>query len=439
MALSDTTVRQARTTGKNYTLSDADGLLLRVTATGGKLWHFRFYWQGKQQRISFGTYPEVGLKAARRLREDARALIAQGIDPREQRREAQRIATPEAHTFHTVYHQWRDFRALSLKEGRQSTLSQIARIFKKDVLPHLGALPIHTIRRTDLLHVIQRIEQRKAHTTAEKVRTWFNQLFRYALVKHELDTNPAGDLDIVALPKPPVSHNPHLRMHELPAFLHTLRQYGNPFTRNGIRLLLLTGVRTGELRHATPDQFDLQRGLWTIPPENVKQLQLTLRKKNRQVTDIPPYIVPLSRQAIDILRHLLAHNPPSQRYLLAHRSDPRQTISENTLNAALKRMGYTDKLTGHGIRGTLSTALNELGYPKPWIEAQLSHSDKDKISAAYNHAQYIEQRRNMMQDWADRLDQWESGEGTPNVIPLHPGGLYTTHPEIDVPPIVRQA
>ncbi|AHG20712.1 hypothetical protein Z042_14660 [Chania multitudinisentens RB-25] len=419
MALTEITVRQARATGKDYTLYDSHGLSLSIRAQGGKAWLFRYHWHGQQKRLSLGTYPAIGLKAARQRRDEARTLVVQGIDPRTLR---QPKTSPSVLTFHTVYQHWYDFRALSLKTGRQSTLSQIERIFKKDVLPHLGERPIHDIKRTDLLNVLNRIEQRRAYTTAEKVRTWFKQLFRYALVKHNLDTHPATELNIVAHPKPPVAHNPYLHMHELPAFLHTLHQYPSLITQLGIRLLLLTGVRTGELRHATPEQFDLPNNLWLIPPENVKQLQ----RQTKEGKAVLPYIVPLTRQARLIIDYLFQQKTSAQHYLLPSRSDPKQPISENTLNGTLKRMGYTNRLTGHGIRATLSTALNELGYPGEWIEAQLSHADPNKIRAAYNHAAYIEQRRSMMQDWADRLDQWEQ-EGTQNgqtepvpVIPAKP-------------------
>jgi len=413
MALSDTTVRQARITGNDYTIGDTDGLALNVTARGGKIWRFRYYWAGVQKRMSLGSYPQISLKEARARRDEARALVAQGINPYEHRKQQRRAVRFAAeHTFEAVFNQWVEFRRLSLKEGRQSTLSQILRIFNKDVLPALGGRSIYDINRHDLLDLLSRIEQRKALTTAEKCRTWFNQLFRYALVKIEgLEHNPASDLDVVALPKPPVTHNPFLRMDELPALMAALRNYGgaNP-TRLGLRLLLLTGVRTGELRLATPDQFDLEKRLWVIPAEVVKQLQLAMRKPSKQIQNVPPYIVPLSVQALEIVRHLLDQVVPAQRYLFAHRSDLSKRISENTLNGALRRMGYADQLTGHGMRATISTALNEIGYPKVWVDAQLSHADPDKVSAAYNHAEYVEQRRTMMQDWANRLDLWGQGQ-----------------------------
>ncbi|VFT10182.1 phage-related integrase [Pseudomonas aeruginosa] len=414
MALSDLTVRQAKTTGKRYTLSDNDCLGLMVSAAGGKSWQFRYYWLGKQKRLCLGGYPALSLREARIERDKAQALLARGIDPqveRDQKRHAAKLAGE--YTFKTVFDAWVEHRRKELKEGRQSTLSQILRIFNKDVLPTLGRMSIYDIRRPQLLGVLAAIEKRKAFTTAEKVRTWFNQLFRYALVIAEgLEVNPAADLDVVAEPKPPVAHNPYLHLPEMPEFLQKLRLY-NPRgwqTQLGVRLLFLTGVRTGELRLAEPEQFDLDRGLWIIPPQIVKQLQDEMRKAGKRPQDVPPYIVPLSLQAIEIVRYLLGVMRPAQKYLLSHRSELKKRISENTLNKAVQLMGYEGRLTGHGIRGTISTALNEIGYPKIWVDAQLSHSDPNKVSSSYNHAKYVEPRRRMMQDWADRLDLLEQGE-----------------------------
>ena len=252
MALSESTVRYARGTGKNYILNDTDGLALRVKARGSKLWHVRFSWGGKQCRMSLGAYPALGLKDARDLRDQARALLAKGIDPRAHRRRERAAArVAGANTFEVVFRSWRDFKALSLKTGRQSTLSQINRIFPKDVLPWLGTLSIFQVTRTELVQVLRRVEHRGALSTAEKIRTWFDQLFRYAMVEVNLETNPAGELDMVALPQPPATHNPYLLMGEMPPFLGKLHRYGGDInTQLGIRLLLLTGVRTIELRSA---------------------------------------------------------------------------------------------------------------------------------------------------------------------------------------------
>ena len=421
MALSDLAVRQAKATGKDYTLPDTDGLSLAVTATGGKSWHFRYYWLKEPKRMSLGTYPEVSLRDARALRDEARALVAKDINPRihrKQKRAAVKLAGEN--TFEAIYEKWLAHRELGLKKGRQTTLSILPRVFAKDVLPFLGKRSIYEIKRPDLLEVIARIERRKALSVAEKVRTWFNQMFRYALVVVPgLEQNPASDLDVVALPLPPVNHNPFLRMADLPKLLQRLRKYrGRLQTQLGLRLLLLTGVRTGELRLATPDQFDLDRGLWIIPADVVKQLQVDMRKKRQLPKDIPPYIVPLSVQAMEVARHLLAEFKPAQHYLFRHDSELKKRMSENTLNSALKRMGYRDLLTGHGIRATMSTALNEIGYPKVWVDAQLSHVDPNKVSATYNHAEYVEQRRRMMQDWADRLDLFEQNMVEAASMPL---------------------
>ncbi|WP_200581056.1 integrase arm-type DNA-binding domain-containing protein [Kosakonia sp. S42] len=270
MALTDAVVRQTRTTDKDYTLNDADGLVLFITARGARKWHFRFTWAGRPQRVAIGNYPELSLKEAREHRDDLRAQIARGIDPRVYRLQckAAALAAP-LNTFETVFSAWRDFKALGLKSGCQSTLSQIDRFFVRDVLRWLGTLPIFDIDNPHLLDVLRRIE-RGVHDRREGA-TWLNQMFRYAMVEKGLCYNPASDLDIVAAPKPPVSHNPFLRMEELPAFLTKLGNYnGDETTRLGLRLLLLAGVRTGELRLAVSEQFDMKRGLWMIPPVIVK-------------------------------------------------------------------------------------------------------------------------------------------------------------------------
>ncbi|WP_372387501.1 tyrosine-type recombinase/integrase [Xanthomonas axonopodis] len=412
--LSDLMARQAKATGKPYSLADFDGLYLYVSAIGSKVWHFRYSWLGKRERITFGGYPALSLKQARDLRDEARALLAKDINPHaERKRKRHVIVLAGEHTFMAVYEKWLAHRSLHLvTEGRQSTPNQIERVFKKDVFPVLRNLTIYDVTRAHLLTIVGRVEKRGSMSVAEKLRTWFEQLFTYAsVVVPNMGENPSKDLDVVAMPLPPVENNPFLRMHELPVMLQTLRKYrGRLRTQLGIRLLLLTGVRTGELRYATPDQFDLEHGLWIIPVARLKQRKQLTKKKRQRYSDIPPYIVPLSLQAQEIVRHLLESLKPSQIYLIHGDKSLQEAISENTLNGALKRMGYEDQLTGHGIRATISTALNELGYPPKWVDAQLSHADPDKTSATYNHAEYVEQRRVMMQDWADRLDLFEQDQ-----------------------------
>jgi Arm DNA-binding domain len=202
MALTDAVVQRARSRDKDYTLSDADGLALFIPMKGKKKWHFRFTLGNSEPRISLGLYPDISLKRARELRDEMRTLVAEGIDPRIYRREAKRSVLKAAeNTFEAVYECWRDHKALSLRSGRQSTLSQIKRIFAKDVLPSIGERSIFDVGRADLLDILRKVEARKALTTAEKLRTWFNQMFRWARIKLSLADNPAADLDIVAVPQ----------------------------------------------------------------------------------------------------------------------------------------------------------------------------------------------------------------------------------------------
>ncbi|MNO60181.1 Prophage CP4-57 integrase [compost metagenome] len=405
MPLTDTAVRQAKPTDKDYTLKDYDGLALFVAANGTKSWHFRFSWHGKQPRISLGTYPEISLRDARALRDENRAMVAKGIDPRAQRRQERAEAAGQAEsTFEVVANQWHEFKSPRLVESRKGGANQSRRYLDKDLIPVLGKIPIRDVTRADVLSAVRRVEKRGALNVAEKCRTWLNQIFRYAIANGLAEVNPAADLDIVAEQQPPVQHNPILREDGLPEFLAGLRRYrGSRITQAGVRLLLLTGVRTIELRKASADQFDLEAAIWYVPPEGVKQLRSRLRTEG----EIPPYIVPLSRQALEEVRELIKLCG-RYRYLLAGRNDPNKMISENTLNMAIRRMGYTGKLTGHGIRGTISTALNEKGYNSDWVEAQLSHASENKTRDSYNHAEYVEQRRKMMQDWADLLDELEA-------------------------------
>lgn len=412
--LSDRTLKNAKPQIEQYSLKDGLGLFFIIEPNGSRYWHFRFSWAKKQQRISLGIYPEISLKDARQLRDEARMLIARGIDPRQQRELQENQA--DQLFFKEFVQDWLILkrRKLSIngkKEiGRKSTIKQLEAYLEKDILPVLGGIPIKDIKRSDVLIIQRNVEARGALHIASKCRRWLNEMFRAAVVQGHIEINPAADMDIVALPEPPRRHHPHLKINELPDFLKALSNYpGDVQTKLGIKLLLLTGVRTIELRKAEPHHFDLEKNLWTIPAEHVKQLQ---KKAQSQDKGVPPYIVPLSQQAKEIVQHLLSICYPMQKYLFLHRLNPEKMISENTLNYGIqKRLGYHGKLNGHGIRGTISTALNELGYEKDWIEAQLSHSQKDQIRAAYNHAEYVEQRREMMQDWADMLNVWEREGG----------------------------
>jgi integrase len=396
-------VRQAKPAEKSFTLTDASGLSLYVAPNGTKSWHFRFSWHGKQPRMSLGTYPEISLKDARELRDQARTLVAKGVDPRSTRREEKRAASSSAvKTFEVVANEWYAFKLPRWAEAKKGAAVQAQLYLDKDLIPALGRIPIAEVKRADVLACLRVIEKRGALNVARKCRTWLNEIFRYGIASDYLEINPAADLDIVAAKEPPEKHNPMLRQRELKAFLQALEQADvKDYTKSAIRILLLTAVRTGELRQATWTQFDLDGALWTIPASSVKQLQKVIRAKGGD--KVPPYLVPLSRQAVEEVRKV-HQMTGSYKLLIAGRHEPTKPISDGTVNMALKRMGYEGRLTGHGIRATISTALNEMGYNEDWIEAQLSHAGSSKIRKTYNHAEYVEQRRVMMQEWADYLD-----------------------------------
>lgn len=409
MPLTDTAVRQAKPADKDFTLTDGNGLSLFVATNGTKSWHFRFSWLGKQPRMSLGTYPEISLKDARELRDQARGLVAKGIDPRAKRREERRQASAMAmNTFEAVANEWHAFKAPRMVVSAKGGSAQARFYLDKDLIPVLGKIPIADVKRSDVLAALRRIEKRGALNSARKCRSWLNEIFRYGMVSGYLDINPASDLDIVAQQEPPVRHNPMLVRSELKEFFAVLEaSTAAAYVKCAIRILWLTGVRTTELRNATISQVDLEAGLWSIPPDAVKQLKKRVRRQSKE-DEVPPYLVPLSRQAVEEMRkvHQLTGG---YRLLIAGRNDPRQPISNNTVNSALKRMGYEGRLTGHGIRASISTALNEMGYNGDWVEAQLSHASGSKVRRSYNHAEYVEQRRVMMQEWADYLDSVAAG------------------------------
>lgn len=407
MPLTDTAVRQAKAADKEFSITDGGGLSLFVASNGTKSWHFRFSWHDKQPRMSLGTYPEITLKEAREKRDQARAFVAKGVDPRAHRRkEKQAAADSSIKTFEVVAGEWYAFKLPRWAIAKKGAAKQAQLYLDKDLLPSIGKIPIAEVTRKDVLATLRIIEKRGALNVARKCRTWLNEIFRFGIASEYLDINPAADLDIVAAKEPPEKHNPMLRQHELKEFLAALRDADlKEYTRSAIRLLLLTGVRTIELRSATIDQFDFYAALWTIPAGTVKQLKKMIRVKGEGV--VPPYLVPLSRQAVEEARKV---HQLTGRYklLIAGRHEPTIPISDGTVNMALRRMGYEGRLTGHGIRATISTALNEKGYNEDWIEAQLSHAGSSKIRKVYNHAEYVEQRRVMMQEWADYLDALEA-------------------------------
>jgi integrase len=399
MALTDTAVRQAKPKAKPYKLFDSQGLYLDVKPNGSKLWRFKYRLAGKEKLYAIGTYPEVSLSKARIERDAARALVAADVDPVHDRKDRERQnATNAENTFEALANEWLAYNA---PRWAKTTAYKASLYLKNELIPGLGKRPIAKITRPELVELLRGIEKRETFDVAKKCRQWLNQIFRFGLAKGLLDINPATDLDVVAAAAPRVQHHPFVPIAELPALLKALSEVrANVLTKSAVRLLMLTAVRPGELRNAPWSEFDLDNALWTIPPERMKMRR--------------PHLVPLPKQAVAILRELQPFTGRFE-FVFAGRNDPKRPMSENTINKCLADMGYKGRQTGHGFRHMLSTELNGKGYNKDWIERQLAHGDNDEIRATYNHAHYLEQRRGMMQWWADHLEQLETGS---NVVPV---------------------
>ncbi|WP_437883708.1 tyrosine-type recombinase/integrase [Pseudomonas sp. LRF_L74] len=387
MPLTDSAIKVAKPKGKPYKLTDGQGLYLEVMPGGSKLWRLKYSYAGKEKRLALGAYPTVPLQQARRRRDEARQQLAEGLDPGELRKADKMALLADVLTFEALAREWHRYRT---PRWAPSTAVKTLAYLESDLLPALGRKPFDSVTRPDLVELIRKIEGRGAHNVAKKARQWLNQIFRYGLAKGVIEQNPATDLDVIAAQAPAIKHHPHITFAELPELLALVETAKiHALTRGAIQLLVLTAVRPGELRAAPWAEFDLDAATWTIPKERMKARR--------------PHIVPLPRQAVAILRqlHQITGKYPM---VFAGRHDSSRPMSENTVNLALQAIGYKDRQTGHGFRHLLSTELNSRGYNRDWIERQLAHGDQDEIRDVYNHATYLEQRREMMQAWADSVD-----------------------------------
>ncbi len=396
MALTDSAIRTAKPQAKPYKLADGGGLFLLVTAKGGKWWRLKYRAGGKEKLLSLGTYPEVGLKEARERREEARKLIAQGIDPSAQRQAAKAAAeatqAEQANTFEVIAREWYGVNeAKWAPTYRNKILSRLERL----IFPSLGARPLSEIGKQELREALARIEERSVDT-AHRVRDYCSQVYQYAI-----DTGRA-DLD----PTPPSrALKPRKKEHfpaitdpkEVAKLLRAIDAYqGTPAVESALKLAPLVFVRPGELRTAEWSEIDLEAALWSIPAEKMKMKQ--------------PHLVPLSSQAVAILRELqlLTGNG---RHLFPSARGKGRPMSDNAILSALRRMEIpNDVMTGHGFRAMARTILDEvLGERPDHIEQQLAHSVRDPLGRAYNRTAHLAERRRMMQRWADYLDSLKAG------------------------------
>jgi integrase len=394
--LNDTRVRSAKSREKAFKLSDERGLFLLVTPTGSRLWRLKYRLNGREKLISLGAYPDVTLKRAREKRDAARTLIADGVDPSVQRK-AERAAL--AQSFEGVAKEWLELQTKSLAP---ETISILSARLDSGLYPYIGSRPISAITAQELLGALRRIEARGRHETAHRVRALAGRVFRYAVATGRAHHDVAADLKGALAPvksKHFASVTDPARVGELMRAIHGYS--GHPVTALALNLAPLVFVRPGELRAAEWPDFDLENAEWRIPAERMKMGE--------------PHLVPLSRQALAILRELqpLARGG---KYLFPSLRTRDRPMSDNTINAALRRLGYTSQeQTGHGFRSMASTLLNEQGFPPDVIEIQLAHTERNKVRAAYNKAQRLPERRKMMQAWADYLDRLRTGA---DVVPL---------------------
>ncbi|MCK2179160.1 tyrosine-type recombinase/integrase [Hafnia paralvei] len=369
-------------------MADGAGLYLEVVPSGSRYCRMKYRFNGKEKRMAFGVYPAVSLVQARALRDEAKKKLAEGIDPSFAKKEEKLVRDVQLNnTFQAVALEWHGTKVSRWSEGYAS---DIIEAFNKDIFPYIGQQPVNEIKPLVLLNVLRRMESRGATEKAKKVRQRCSEVFRYAIVTGRAEYNPAADLTS-AMSGHESKHYPFLTVEELPDFFKALSGYtGSPLVVLAARLLILTGVRTGELRGAFWSEFDLEKAVWEIPAERMKMKR--------------PHLVPLSTQALEIVQQLKVMNGQYP-LVFPGRNDPRKTMSEASINQVFKRIGYTGKVTGHGFRHTMSTILHEEGFNTAWIETQLAHVDKNAIRGTYNHALYLEGRREMMQWYADYISQ----------------------------------
>lgn len=379
-------IRRAKPEAKAYTLGDGQGLSLLIEPNGSKSWRFRYRFAGKPKMISLGVYPTITLADARSRRDDARKLVAEGKNPSEVRKE-QKIAlqTESESAFEKIATEWHQMKSAKWSEGYASDIMEA---FQNDIFPYVGTRPVGEIKPLELLNVLRKIEKRGALEKMRKVRQRCSEVFRYAIATGRAEFNPAADLSS-ALEVHQSSHFPFLKADEIPDFLRALDSYtGSRLVQIATKLLMITGVRTIELRAALWLEFDLDNAIWEIPAERMKMRR--------------PHLVPLSTQALDLLNEIKIMTG-NYRYVFPGRNDPNKSMSEASINQLIKRIGYGGKVTGHGFRHSLSTILHEQGYESVWIEMQLAHVDKNNIRGTYNHALYLSQRNIMMQWYSNYI------------------------------------
>ncbi|KGQ20626.1 Integrase [Lysobacter dokdonensis DS-58] len=404
--LSDLRIRNAKPGPKPYKISGGRGFCICVMPDGAKYFRLRYRYAGKEKMISLGVYPEVSLKEAEAGASHARSLLRQGVNPSEDRREKKlALRQAERHTFAFASSLWVEH---NTPRWKPATVEKVQQYLDKDLLPSLGHRPLGNISPMELGAVLERIEKRKALNVAKKTRQWLSAIYGFAIAKGLTSSNPAIHLRSIALYQPEPKNHAHVTIEELPKFLRALDGYrGSEFVKTCAWLGLWTANRPGVTRSLKWSELDLEEELWIIPKGREGM------KRGYQ------HVTPLPRQAIEALRQL---HPLTGKYeyVFIGRNDWRKPLSDGAVAGLMKAIGYGGKQTAHGFRHLVSTALNEKGYDPDWVERQLAHGDPDEIRGTYNKAVYLDQRRKMMQEWADYLD--EALRGSPQKVQKKSGG-----------------
>ena len=393
MKLTARQVDTSRPKDKPYKLSDGGGLYLLVNPNGSRYWRLKYRIAGKEKLLALGVYPDITLAVARQKRADAKKVLAAGGDPgQEKQEEKQAKEQAVANSFERLAMEWHTHKSTSWSEGYAEHLLMY---LKKDIFPFIGQKAITDISQVEMLNVLRKMEQRGVLDKLKKTRQACRQIFTYAIITGRAEHNPVSDL-AGALKSPKQQHYPHLLVDQIPDFLRALSEYsGSTITRNATRLLMLTGLRTIELRASEWVDIDFDKGVWNVPAERMKMRR--------------PHLVPLSTQVRELLEEI--HQLTGRgKYVFPGRNDAGKPMSEASINQVIKRIGYDGKATGHGFRHTMSTILHDQGYNTAWIETQLAHVDKNSIRGTYNHAQYLDGRREMLQWYADYMAALENGE-----------------------------
>ncbi|EAA1888421.1 DUF4102 domain-containing protein [Salmonella enterica subsp. enterica serovar Fluntern] len=388
MKLTARQISTAKPTEKPYKLSDGGGLYLLVNPNGSRYWRMKYRYAGKEKLLSIGVYPDVTLAEARDKRTQAKRILAAGDDPSEVKqaeREAKNLAVNNS--FELLALEWHEHKKPNWSSGYADDILEYLR---KDIFPYIGKKAITDIKPMTMLSVLKKMEDRGVLDKLKKTRQACRQIFTYAIITGRAEFNPVTDL-AGALKTPKQQHFPHLLPTQIGPFIHAVNTYsGSKVTRIATLLLMYTSVRTIELRASEWTEFDLDNDLWQIPKERMKMRR--------------PHLVPLSRQ---VKSHLLELKKITGwgKYVFPGRNDAHKPMSEASINQVIKRIGFAGKVTGHGFRHTMSTILHEKGFNSAWIEAQLAHADRNTIRGTYNHAQYLDGRREMLQWYADYLDE----------------------------------